>query len=49
MGGVEVPQPPRGGKWGWVISLPTGGEGLWMGLCPLLRKVFVFFVENTIF
>jgi len=38
MGGVEVPQAPRG----WDI-----GEG--PGRCPLLRKFFVFFVENTIF
>ena len=39
MGGVEVPQAPRG-----VVSGATGA-----GSSPLPRKFFVFLVENTIF
>jgi len=26
MGGVEVPQAPRGGAWGGEYPLPTGGR-----------------------
>jgi len=40
MGGVEVPQTPRG--------MRRGGGGLRRGLCPSL-KIFVLFVENIIF
>jgi len=49
MGGVEVPQVPRGMERGKGYSLPTGGS-VWGGGCaPFPRKFFVFFVENTIF
>jgi len=47
MGGVEVPQAPEGGEGGQWVSPSPLGEG--SGLCPLPRKFFVFFVENTIF
>jgi len=41
MGGVDVPQAPRGFGVGRGIPLPSGGK--------FLRKLFVFFVENAIF
>jgi len=49
MGGVEVPQAPRGLGVGRGYPLLTGGR-VWGGVCaPLRGKFFVFFVENTIF
>jgi len=49
MGGVEVPQAPRGWGVGERVSPPHWGKGLGRGLCSLPRKLFVLFVENTIF
>jgi len=60
MGGVEVPQAPRGVGRAWGGASPlhwwgghplSTGEMVWEGVVPtLLRNFFVFFVvENTIF
>jgi len=51
MGGVEVPQAPRGVGVGRSIPLPTGWKGLGRGLCPLgpPQKIFVFFVGSAVF
>jgi len=49
MGGVKVPQAPRGREWGGGIPLPHWGKGLGRGLCPSPEFFLVFFVENTIF
>jgi len=46
MGGVKVPQAPRGVG---GISLPVLGEGSGRGPCPLPENFFGFFIENTIF
>ena len=44
-----MPQVPRGMRRGeGVFPFPLG-EGSGEGAVPLLRKFFVFFVENTIF
>jgi len=48
MGGVEMPQAPRGWKMGRKYPPPYWGR-VWVGGCPLPIKFFVFFVENTIF
>jgi len=46
MGGVEMPQAPKGGE---GVS-PLHWRRVWEGGCALFpRKCFVFFVENTIF
>jgi len=42
MGGVEMPQAPRGGVWGRGYAPPHWGKGLGMELCSLPRKFFVF-------
>jgi len=49
MGGVEVPPAPWGGR---GIEWGVGRGYLhphWGRVCPLPRKFFVFFAENTIF
>jgi len=47
---MEVATGAEGcGVWKGGIPLPTGGRVPGRGLCPLLRKFFVLFVENTIF
>jgi len=49
MGGVEVPQAPRGmRRVGGGIPLPTGGR-VWGGDVPPPQNFFVFFVENSLF
>jgi len=50
MGGVEVPQAPRGG-WGVgrVYSPPRRGKGLGGGCAPSPENFFHIFVEDTIF
>jgi len=47
MKGVEVPQAPRGVGRGRGYTAGRVCVGGW--LCPLSRKFFIFFVENTIF
>jgi len=49
MGGVEVPQAPRRLGVGRGYPPPHWEKSLRRGLCPLPRKLFAFFVENTIF
>jgi len=49
MGGVEVPQAPRGVGSGEGVSLSTLGEGSGEGALPIAQKIFPIFVENTIF
>jgi len=53
MGGVEVPQAPRGVSVGRTIPLPTGegsGEGSVKWAVPRPpQKISRIFVENTIF
>ena len=42
MGGVEVPQAPRGVRSGYPHP-PGEGSGDWEGAVPLPRKLFVFY------
>jgi len=49
MGGVEVPQAPRGWGMGRGYPPPYWGKGLGRGCAPSPEIFFVFFVENTIF
>jgi len=46
MGGVEVPQAPRGVGRGEEVSLPTAGR---VCVASLPKNFSYFFVENTIF
>ena len=46
MGGVEVPQAPRG----WGVGIPSPlGEWSGDGSVPPPQNLFVFVVENTVF
>ena len=45
MGGVEVPQAPRGIGRGEGASPPYWGKSLGKGMCPLPRKFFVFLLN----